>query len=284
MEKSGQELLDRVKKELVKRGLTQEEAQKTLNESKLSDDELKILLQESEDYKEEIVAVELEKVPALLEECYKIKVEIGRESQKLAKVMQGTWFDEYVTKHFKPIKNATDALNKEMGAKLNSLTSHETLEKLAKEKGKFFDAEEIKLENELALYRFKKEVFPKIDAKFKVTTEMRENFSKTLNKLHMSKAKPIELRIDELNSRASVLEATIAKTLFISIEEADLIVVSKNFFSTVFEFIKTVDNSLKIEKGDAFKIFKDIIAENHKTKQEEMKAKIAKLRAERKGN
>lgn len=267
-------------KELMKKGnITKEEAEKMLASSTLNDEELRAVFQEAEEYKEKIQPVDIDKIPSLVKEAFDLEVKIKKLAKKYSLIMNGRWFDKFVRNNFNAIKQATDELNKRMGEKTDFLAGPDRLNELAKLKGENFDPKEINLENDLALYKYKKTAIKEVDKKFKVTEKMREDFQEQINKIHKDKTTPIAREIDELREKVTNIELTISKTLFISLEEAKLMILSKNFFSMIFEFIAILNNQVK--DVNIYDLFKETISKNYKIKQVKMQSKFNEIREKR---
>ncbi len=264
-------------KQLVKKGYTEKEAEFAIANTKLSDETLFSLLQEAKNEEEKIESVEITKIPSLLKKGFELSINIQDLSVKKQNKLTSKWAEEFSEKNFNNVYKATLEFNKELDKKKESLTNDEVVLNFVKNGG---DIEEKKLEDALALHKYRKLLLPQVDEKFKVTKELREEYVKQINVKYQSIEKHYDDKIQPIQSELEIIQQTIAKTLFISLEEANLMIANKNFFDVFFNTLEATANKYE----EVYRHLKTFIKVSYESKQEEMQNRLKEIRKEKLAN
>ncbi len=251
---------EKIEAQLIKKGYTKEEAALAIEKSQLSEDEMFSLFQEYEAFENKIEKVNIRKVPELLSEGYELSLKLQKLNRKISDAENTTWVDDFVKKNFNPIYKATNELNEILEAKVKELSEDSKVVEFVNNGG---DIEEKKILDRLELYKARKKAIKELDEKYHVNDKMREEFQKAVLEKTKSIIDPLKEKADVILDKLNIIQQTIASSLFITLEEASIMIVVKNFFSIFFEAID--DNGYnKVE---------ELVKASYENKQKIMKKK-----------
>ncbi len=266
---------------LIKRGFSAKEAKETIDKTELSDEVLKTLLLESKQEENRITNIPLDEIFKELKEGFEIALKIKELNDKKYKKMNSkTLVKEFTEKHFNQIFKATEELEKRFSKKIDEICGDEAIKKIVLA-GK--DIEEEKLKNNLTIYRFKKSIMKEIDEKYHITDEMKKEYHKQTNQKMSSIDKFFNDKINPLSNDLELILQRISKSLFISLEESNMMVSNINFFNIFFNTLDKINEATEKEyKNVPYFILQQEITKVYDNKQVEMKERLKEVKRKKK--